>query len=217
MRIACLGGGPAGLYFAIAMKRRAPRDEIVVVERNRPVRHLRVGRGAVGRDPRQSHGERSRERRRHPARLRLLGRHRRFLPRQRHALVGPRLLRHRPQASAQHSPGSRARSRRDPAVRHRVRERRSPTATTIWWSRPTAPTRRFAPRWLTSSSRTSMCAPASTSGSARASGSTTRSPSSSRRPSTAGSGRMPTSSMPIPRRSSSNARMPRGAGWASTR
>ena len=36
MRIACLGGGPAGLYFAINMKRRAPRDEIVVVERNRP-------------------------------------------------------------------------------------------------------------------------------------------------------------------------------------
>jgi anthraniloyl-CoA monooxygenase len=36
MRIACLGGGPAGLYFAIAMKRRAPRDEILVVERNRP-------------------------------------------------------------------------------------------------------------------------------------------------------------------------------------
>jgi anthraniloyl-CoA monooxygenase len=36
MRIACLGGGPAGLYFAIAMKRRRPADEIVVVERNRP-------------------------------------------------------------------------------------------------------------------------------------------------------------------------------------
>jgi anthraniloyl-CoA monooxygenase len=36
MRIACLGGGPAGLYFAIAMKRRRPDDEIVVIERNRP-------------------------------------------------------------------------------------------------------------------------------------------------------------------------------------
>jgi anthraniloyl-CoA monooxygenase len=36
MRIACLGGGPAGLYFAIAMKRRRPSDEVVVVERNRP-------------------------------------------------------------------------------------------------------------------------------------------------------------------------------------
>src|SRR5258705_4337235 len=36
MRIACLGGGPAGLCFAIAMKRRQPGHEIVVVERNRP-------------------------------------------------------------------------------------------------------------------------------------------------------------------------------------
>src|SRR5436305_10719434 len=36
MRIACLGGGPAGLYFAIAMKRRQPDHEIVVVERNGP-------------------------------------------------------------------------------------------------------------------------------------------------------------------------------------
>ncbi|MEX2519432.1 MAG: bifunctional salicylyl-CoA 5-hydroxylase/oxidoreductase [Paracoccaceae bacterium] len=35
MRIACLGGGPAGLYFAISMKLRAPETEIVVIERNR--------------------------------------------------------------------------------------------------------------------------------------------------------------------------------------
>ena len=36
MRIACLGGGPAGLYFAISMKRRDPAHHVVVVERNRP-------------------------------------------------------------------------------------------------------------------------------------------------------------------------------------
>src|SRR5262245_64318493 len=36
MRVACLGGGPAGLYFAIAMKLHDARHEIVVVERNRP-------------------------------------------------------------------------------------------------------------------------------------------------------------------------------------
>jgi anthraniloyl-CoA monooxygenase len=36
LRVACLGGGPAGLYFAIAMKLRDPGHEIVVVERNRP-------------------------------------------------------------------------------------------------------------------------------------------------------------------------------------
>ena len=36
MRIACLGGGPAGLYFAISAKLRDPAHEVVVVERNRP-------------------------------------------------------------------------------------------------------------------------------------------------------------------------------------
>ena len=36
MRIVCLGGGPAGLYFAITMKLRNPDHEIVVIERNRP-------------------------------------------------------------------------------------------------------------------------------------------------------------------------------------
>jgi anthraniloyl-CoA monooxygenase len=35
MRIACLGGGPAGTYFAIAMKLRDPAHEIAVIERNR--------------------------------------------------------------------------------------------------------------------------------------------------------------------------------------
>jgi len=36
MRIACLGGGPAGLYFAISTKLRAPQHEVVVFERNKP-------------------------------------------------------------------------------------------------------------------------------------------------------------------------------------
>jgi len=36
MRVACLGGGPAGLTFAIAMKLRDPLHEVVVIERNRP-------------------------------------------------------------------------------------------------------------------------------------------------------------------------------------
>lgn len=35
MRVACLGGGPAGLYFAISMKLRDPAHEITVFERNK--------------------------------------------------------------------------------------------------------------------------------------------------------------------------------------
>ena len=37
MKILCIGGGPAGLYFGLLMKRRNPDDEVVVVERNRPL------------------------------------------------------------------------------------------------------------------------------------------------------------------------------------
>ena len=36
MRILCIGGGPAGLYFALLMKLQNPRNVIRVAERNRP-------------------------------------------------------------------------------------------------------------------------------------------------------------------------------------
>ncbi|MFC6637799.1 bifunctional salicylyl-CoA 5-hydroxylase/oxidoreductase [Sulfitobacter sp. JBTF-M27] len=36
MRAICLGGGPAGLYFAISMKLRDPDADITVLERNKP-------------------------------------------------------------------------------------------------------------------------------------------------------------------------------------
>lgn len=36
MRIVCIGGGPAGLYFSLLMKKLHPAHEISVVERNRP-------------------------------------------------------------------------------------------------------------------------------------------------------------------------------------
>ncbi|MBC3830995.1 bifunctional salicylyl-CoA 5-hydroxylase/oxidoreductase [Undibacterium amnicola] len=36
MNILCIGGGPAGLYFAMLMKKQNPAHRIVVVERNRP-------------------------------------------------------------------------------------------------------------------------------------------------------------------------------------
>ncbi|MDE3239561.1 MAG: bifunctional salicylyl-CoA 5-hydroxylase/oxidoreductase [Paracoccaceae bacterium] len=35
MKVLCLGGGPAGLYFAISMKLRDPAHEVTVIERNR--------------------------------------------------------------------------------------------------------------------------------------------------------------------------------------
>ncbi|MCQ0968854.1 bifunctional salicylyl-CoA 5-hydroxylase/oxidoreductase (plasmid) [Paracoccus sp. TK19116] len=36
MKILCLGGGPAGLYFAISMKLRDPSHDVTVIERNAP-------------------------------------------------------------------------------------------------------------------------------------------------------------------------------------
>jgi anthraniloyl-CoA monooxygenase len=35
MKILCLGGGPAGLYFAISMKLRDPSHDVTVLERNK--------------------------------------------------------------------------------------------------------------------------------------------------------------------------------------
>lgn len=36
MKIVCIGGGPAGLYFAVLMKQLDPSHDITVVERNKP-------------------------------------------------------------------------------------------------------------------------------------------------------------------------------------
>src|SRR5580765_273652 len=36
MRIVSIGGGPAGLYFSLLMKKSDPAHEVTVIERNRP-------------------------------------------------------------------------------------------------------------------------------------------------------------------------------------
>jgi len=36
LKIVCIGGGPAGLYFGLLMKSRHPQHEVTVIERNRP-------------------------------------------------------------------------------------------------------------------------------------------------------------------------------------
>ena len=36
MKIVCIGGGPAGLYFALLMKKLGTQHDITVVERNKP-------------------------------------------------------------------------------------------------------------------------------------------------------------------------------------
>ena len=67
MKIVCIGGGPAGLYFAILMKKADPAHDVAVVERNRPddtfgfgvvfsdatLEHFARGRS---RDPRRDRG-----------------------------------------------------------------------------------------------------------------------------------------------------------------
>jgi anthraniloyl-CoA monooxygenase len=45
MRIVCIGGGPAGLYFGLLMKKANPEHRITVIERNRP--HDTFGWGVV--------------------------------------------------------------------------------------------------------------------------------------------------------------------------
>ena len=125
MRVACLGGGPAGLYFAILMKLRDPAHDIVVVERNRP--YDTFGWGVVLSDETLANLEAAdpvsaEEIRKGFVYWDDIAVHYRGA---RDALLGPRLLRHRPQAAAQHPAGPRQGAGRQAAVRDRVRQPRA--------------------------------------------------------------------------------------------
>lgn len=55
MKIVCIGGGPAGLYFALLMKKLGSHHDITVVERNKP--YDTFGWGVVFSDQTMSHME----------------------------------------------------------------------------------------------------------------------------------------------------------------
>ena len=61
MKVAVIGGGPAGLYFALLMKKADPRHEVTVLERNRAGTHVRLGRRLLRPDARQLPRRRSRD------------------------------------------------------------------------------------------------------------------------------------------------------------
>ena len=77
-----IGGGPAGLFFALLLKKADPRHEVTVYERNRARRHVRLRRGVLRRHrSRSSSRPTPRSRAAMAAPQPSLGRHRHPLPR----------------------------------------------------------------------------------------------------------------------------------------
>ena len=126
MRIVCVGGGPAGLFFSIVMKTARPDAAIMVLERNRRRRHVRLGRRLLGSDAREHRGGGPAHVRADRRELRALGRHRRALPRAHDSRRRSGVRGDRAQAAAGDPAGARRRARRRAAIR----DRRRPPPTT---------------------------------------------------------------------------------------
>ncbi len=182
MKVHVIGGGPAGLYFAILMKKAWPQTRITVFERNRP--DDTFGFGVVFSDQTLDTFEAyDRESYRaiigHFAYWDDIEIHFRGTdaPRRRQ-----RLLRLLARDAAEDSGPARALARRrTPSTRPKFRPTIRRSSTPIWWSRPTASIRACARRSRTSSSRASICGRISFPGWARP-GRSTPSRSSSARP-----------------------------------
>ena len=116
-RIVCLGGGPAGLYAAILLRKALPAASVEVYERNRP--DDTFGWGVVFSDQTMENFRTADPElaRRHPGGFPSLGRYRHSFRRPPIRQRRPWIRRHQPQTSAGHSAGARARTGSAAAVR----------------------------------------------------------------------------------------------------
>ena len=216
MKIAVIGGGPAGLYFAISMKLRDASHDVHVFERNREGETFGWGvvfsdqtvENLAANDPPSAQIIADEFAHWDDIEVHIRGD---MVRSSGHGFIG--IGRKRLLAIL----GQRA---RELGVELHFERNASPASnigrTTISSSAPTASTAAFATNMPTISGSTPKPAPTASPGSARPRRSTP-SPSRSSRPRPAGSGRTPINSRPIARPSSSNARTRPGAGSPSTR
>ncbi len=168
MRVTCVGGGPAGLYFGILIKRRFPEWPVRVLERNRPLDTF--GWGVVFSDAtlenlRAADEQTHREITRAFAHWDDIEIH---FDGHTIRLGRPRLLRDRAQASARDPARARRGARRRAGVRARSRRRRGrASATATCSSAPTAINSRVRATYASEFARHSTAGSAASSGSAR--------------------------------------------------